>query len=407
MERQMLDLANATATTVTGAFKVDPFLGSNNGEVSRQWASRPRDQRYLNLTDLRERLVARREETDVTVLPARKLEFVAPEITTLADAQKFAVGLPGGGLVGPTHWSFSQLAGLADFSGRELRKLPSPLVADILTYQMRHARQIDELKLFSGAGELRAAVGPKYGWIPDADVVEAVQMIAGNGTGDQRWKIPGVMNWASSTYDPFAPVTYDSTTLYASDRDVFIFLVDDTHPLEIGKLKNGEPDLLFRGFYMTNSEVGAGALRLATFYLRGVCMNRNLWGVEQFEDIAIRHTSQAPSRFVEEARPALLSYGDASERKLLEGVAAAKAAVLAKDESEALSFLRERGFSARRARDIAVLTGEGQGEREEGDFPRTAWDFTQCITEYARTIPNNDERVLVEKVAGKILDKVA
>ena len=25
--------------------------------------------------------------------------------------------------------------------------------------------------------------------------------------------------------------------LYASDRDVFIFLVDDTHPIEIGKLK--------------------------------------------------------------------------------------------------------------------------------------------------------------------------
>ena len=40
----------------------------------------------------------------------------------------------------------------------------------------------------------------------------------------------------------------DTTTLYASDRDVFLFLVDDTHPIEAGRLPNGEPDLYFRGF---------------------------------------------------------------------------------------------------------------------------------------------------------------
>jgi hypothetical protein len=31
------------------------------------------------------------------------------------------------------------------------------------------------------------------------------------------------------THNPFVDVTKDTTTLYASDRDVFLFLVDDTN----------------------------------------------------------------------------------------------------------------------------------------------------------------------------------
>jgi hypothetical protein len=57
-----------------------------------------------------------------------------------------------------------------------------------------------------------------------------VQRIAGNGTGDTRWKVPGVLDWSTRIYNPHADVTKDTTTLYASDRDVFLFLVDDLNP---------------------------------------------------------------------------------------------------------------------------------------------------------------------------------
>src|SRR3546814_13777575 len=83
-----------------------------------------------------------------------------------------------------------------------------------------------------------------------------------------RWKVPGVLDWSNMHYNPYVDVSRDTTTLYASDRDVFLFLVDDTHPIEAGKLPNGEPDLYFRGFYSWNSEVGAKTLGMATFYLR-------------------------------------------------------------------------------------------------------------------------------------------
>ena len=88
--------------------------------------------------------------------------------------------------------------------------------------------------------------------------------IAGDGTGDTRWKVPGVLDWATMTHNPFVDITKDTTTLYASDRDVFLFLVDDTHPIEAGRLPNGDPDLYFRGFYCWNSEVGSKTLGIAS-----------------------------------------------------------------------------------------------------------------------------------------------
>jgi len=395
------------AAAVTGAYKVDPTLGRNDSTVSRQWISRPEDQRFLSLNDMRDKLRHRAENTNERIVKTKGIEFIAPEPETMADTNKLSIGLPGGDIVSPSHWSFGQLSTLANFSARELRKLPTQIGADVLNYMMRNQREVPELKTYDCMGTMRAAVGPKYGWIRDADVVEAVQMIAGNGTGDTRWKIPGVINWSTNMYDPFAPVTIDSTTLYASDRDVFIFLVDDTHPVEVGKLKDGSPDLMFRGFYVSNSEVGAGALKLSAFYLRAVCQNRNLWGVEHFNEMTIRHTSQAPARFIDEARPALQSFATGSDKRLIEGVQKAKTAIVAREEDEALAFLRNRGFSAKRAKTIMMHDAETGAQREKGDFPRTAWTMAQAITAEAREEKNSDTRIEMELIAGKILDKVA
>lgn len=91
---------------------------------------------------------------------------------------------------------------------------------------------------------------------------------------DTRWKVPGVLDWSTGVYNPDVEISRDTTTLYASDRDVFLFLVDDRNPIEAGKLADGSPDLYFRGFYCWNSEVGAKTLGMASFYLRAVAVSR-------------------------------------------------------------------------------------------------------------------------------------
>ncbi|WP_245423442.1 DUF932 domain-containing protein [Rhizobium subbaraonis] len=372
-------------------------------DLTRQWMARPADQRFLSLSSLKSSVLARAERSATLTIDTRKIDVIAPSApNTAAEMHDLWLGLPGGDQIAPSHWSFGQLCSLAKAPASHYRTLPSQITADALAYGLRYNRNADEVKLYSSDQSLLAATGPDYGRIFDHEVVDAVMQVAGDGIGDTRWKVPGVLDWGSMTYNPEHPISLDTTTLFASDRDVFIFLVDDRNPVEVGKLPSGDPDLMFRGFYITNSEVGSGSLRLAAFYLRAVCCNRIMWGVEGFEEITMRHSKHAPSRFMEQARPALKSFADGSARKLVEGVEKAKAAKIAADDDEALAFLSSRDFSRKRALEIMETV-----EREEGRKARTAWDFAQGISAFARNVANNDDRVQIEVEARRILDKVS
>jgi len=229
-----------------------------------------------------------------------------------------------------------------------------------------------------------------------------VQRIAGNGTGDTRWKVPGVLDWSTGVYNPRVDVTQDTTTLYASDRDVFLFLVDDLNPIEAGCLPDGSPDLYFRGFYCWNSEVGAKTLGMASFYLRAVCQNRNLWGVEDFEEISIRHSKYAANRFAHEAAPALTRFADSSPMPFVNGIRQARERIVARTDEDRSDFLRKRGFGkAETAKIIETVLAE------EGRSPESVFDFVQGITAVARGKSHQDARLDYEGRAKKLLDQAA
>lgn len=213
---------------------------------------------------------------------------------------------------------------------------------------------------------------------------------------------PGVLDWSTGIYNPHVDISRDTTTLYASDRDVFVFLVDDLNPIQAGRLPNGEPDLYFRGFYCWNSEVGARTLGIASFYLRAVCQNRNLWGVEDFEEITIRHSKYAASRFGLEAEPALIQFADSSPMPFVNGIKTARQRIVARDDEDRQGFLRKRGFSKSETTKIidTVLM-------EEGRPPESIFDFVQGITRIARDKPHQDVRLDMEGKAKKLLDFAA
>lgn len=390
------------------AFKVTNIGGGEHRmELSKQWASRPHDERFLSLSALEEFKLGQWRESAEAVCDTQSIRAVAPELESRDDMNRLTFDVDGRE-ASASNWAFQQICARAKAPGSYLRTLPTPLVADNLNWSLR--ANSDAVKVFerhNGSHELRAVTGPDYGRIPDHDVIRAVRNIAGNGTGDAPWKIPGTMDWRTMIYDPNTPITHDTTTLYASDRDLFMFLVDDRNPISVGKVKNRhtgamEDDLMFRGFYVTNSEVGASALKLAAFYLRSICCNRIMWGVEGFEEMTIRHTKLAPDRFMHQAEPALISYASGSVMKLIDGVEKAKAAKVADDDEAALDFLRARNFSREQAKKVVEAV-----EREEGVKARTIWDFAQGITAVARDVPNNDARVDLEMTARKLLDKVA
>ncbi|WP_189354525.1 DUF932 domain-containing protein, partial [Mesorhizobium sp. M2A.F.Ca.ET.039.01.1.1] len=282
--------------TTPNGYKVDVSRGQRIGRVSSEWFNRPDDDRYLSLTDLNSAVKRRSERSKTRIVESEAIRVEASR----DNPERLMLMLPDVHTpVAPTHWSFGQLASLVGAPATYLRQLPAALAGINLQYGLstHRAEQVKTLEIENGRLELRAVTGPDYGRIFDHELVDAVQKIAGNGTGDTRWKVPGVLDWSTSIYNPNVDISKDTTTLYASDRDIFVFLVDDLNPIEAGRLPNGEPDLYFRGFYAWNSEVGSKTLGIASFYLRAVCQNRNLWGVEDFQEITIRHSKYAASRF--------------------------------------------------------------------------------------------------------------
>jgi hypothetical protein len=381
-----------TQQPVTSGYRVDISRGQRIGRVSSEWFSRPDDERYLSLTALHEAVRRGKPRREGGGEPG--------------GCRAAGVDRAGNG-TNPCPRRIGASASCAAWSARQpltCASFPRPWRGSTLQHGLlnHRAELVKTLEAEDGRIELRAVTGPDYGRIWDHELVAAVQRIAGDGTGDTRWKVPGVLDWATMTHNPFVDVTAETTTLYSSDRDVFLFLVDDTHPIEAGRLADGSPDLYFRGFYAWNSEVGSKTLGIVSFYLRAVCQNRNLWGTENFEEITIRHSKFAAQRFAHEAAPALTSFANSSPAPFAAGIKAARERVVARTDEDRESFLRKRGFSKPETTKIieTVLN-------EEGRPPESIFDFVQGITALARSKAHQDTRLELEGKAKKLMDRAA
>lgn len=355
-------------------------------QASNQWASRPDDQRFLSLPEMLARMEYVRDHSNARVVSSRRigLEPVGDDhrglVAVVGDDQVYA----------PTHFSFGQLSQLAEAPAGYLRTLPSEIASDALNFGLRFKRQAADVGVLlytDGTTELRAATGPNYGRIWNADIVSSLIHHIGDGiTGD--WKVPG-------EFGKDVEVTKANTTLYASDRDMFVFLADEKRRIEMPNRRNGEAGSLARGFFCWNSEVGDKTFGIATFLFDYVCCNRIVWGAEGFKEIRIRHTSSAPDKWLEEVKPALLAYANSTENTVLDTVKAAQATKV--DELD--DFLSKR-FSLSKNRVAAI---KATHEFEEGRPMETLWDVATGITAYAKGVQYQDERVTLERMGGAAL----
>jgi hypothetical protein len=362
---------------------------TNLMRASEQWRSRPDDQRFLSLAELKAHVAQRKAESWTAAPRVESLRFnfdqQAPDAGLLVDVFDPTAGETRS--LAPTNWSFNQLAQYAGAPAAYLRKLPPVLAAMNAQWGIEHTPIRDDALLLAqsnGDNKLRAVTSTSYGRIWDSQVVDAVEKVNADG----RWQIP------ASSYSTQNPRR--ATTLYASDRDVFIFLVDPNNPVEV----NG--DTLFRGFMTWNSEVGSQVFGLTTFLYRYVCDNRIIWGATEVQELRIRHSRGAPERFAYEGEKFLKRYADESTVKLIEGVKAAQAAEipLKKDQSVE-NWLQARGFTKAQAK------GSYESAVAEEGKARSVWDIVNGITAYARSIPHANDRVDLETKAGELMSQVA
>lgn len=357
------------------------------GMASREWATRPDDQRFLTLLDLYEAVRLRRSESFTLVTPVNDMRVQASDRGMVVEAYDASHGERR--LLDPTHWAFGQLAMYAKAPASYLRTLPDQLAAINLQWGLEH-NPIREQSLILGQSNgdnmLRSMTSTSYGRIWDRQVVEAVMRV----NQDDIWKVP------AASYSASNPKR--ATTLYASDRDVFVFLVDPDHPVEV----NGET--LFRGFLTWNSEVGASVFGLSTFLYRYVCDNRIIWGATDVKELRIRHTGGAPERFAYEGATYLNRYANESVAGIVDVIKRADAYELPEAEKVGSGWdkwLQQRGFTATQSKNAVAAAKAEEGEA------RSLWDIINGITASARQVTHTDERVKLETAAGRLMETVA
>ena len=422
-------------------------------QASAQWASRPADERFVSLTALHEHALTIRRQSASKVVSSRALEC-----RPAGDNPRGGIEVFGANGVGyaPTHHAFAQLAARANAPAAYLRTLPAPIACDALNYGYKFGRQAEDVGVLiqrapipntlanahvstndmadslvytyaartlppgmrpglmgdaqdadvsamlrqpiadakatpaapvGSVNTMRAVTGPRYGRVWNHEITRQLTDRFGDGvSGD--WRVPG-------EFGKSVDVTRENTTLYASDRDMFVFLADEVNRVKITDRRNGESGSLARGFFVWNSEVGDKSLGVAMFLFDYACRNRIVWGARGFKEIKLRHTVSAPDRWLEEVAPVLNAYHDMAADPIETALKAAQAKRI--DDLDA--FLASRNMAANMAAKMSAAH-----MLEEGRPIETLWDATTALTAHAKTVAYQDERVALERMAGSFID---
>ena len=343
------------------------------------WRNRPADQRFFCLDSLH---TVCRDKAEASVSQT----FNATEVIAVNHEDR-DIRIETPKFTGRVNdWSFSQLAGLASVPGEYLKRICPELAVINLNYGLQYLRHVDNSLFYwwpngqPETPELRAVTGTGYGRYHDFRCVEDVQEIT-NG----EWTVP----W-DLTERPAA------TTLYTSDRDVWMFLVDQKHEIKVP----GQEKPAYRGFLVRNSEVGAGSWSLQSFLYNTVCDNRMVLGMTEIGSIKIRHSSSAPDRIRWEGKAMLRDFANASPAQIETRLKRAQEIRINRDENPN-EWIRKQGFTKAMSDRIFKRALDEQGKCE------TAWDAIQGLTAMARDVPNTDHRVRIETDAGLLFDRIS
>jgi hypothetical protein len=356
--------------------------------ANEQWRSRPQDERFTSLTDLQAQAQHVMDHSAARVVASKSL-------TADILNGKLVLRGPSGNAAVPTNWAFGQLAARAGASGavRYLRDLPNELVVDCLNYGLHVSQPVEDVGVLlyqnGGPAELHAVTGPNYGRIWNARLASALVEAFGDGrTG--TFRVPG-------EFGKQVEITKDNTTLYASDRDMVVFLADEDKSTEVPNRRDGKTGRISTGLAVGNSDVGGGSIWVAQFAFDHFCCNRIIWGLRNVEELRIRHTASAPHRFLAEVVPALQEIARSNVTLSEARIVAAQAAKIADLDA----FLKGRKFSGSQVSGIKAAYKTDESNELLDNC--SVWDAVVAATAYARGLQYQDARIEIERTAGKML----
>ncbi len=390
-------------------------------EASAQWASRPEDERYESLQAMLDatKRYAEGSRTSTVYLRDLRVEATGQDLALLGQTNVPAR---------LTHYAFGQLARTVGAPAAYLRSLPAALASTCLNEGLRaKARALSSTDKHSllchqnGSLVARALTTDSYDRVWNYEIASRIQRdLVPNG-----WQVPparpafaGQKGTRKATRADLLPNQADfglaikegddiaPAGLYASDHDMFAFLVNQVDPAWDGK------KFLHRGVFIQNSEVGDCSLKFTLFTYDNVCGNHIVWGAGEVTSIAIRHIKSDSAARGNTLRNALHKWHVASQKlptgsDLSGQIIKAKEYEIASTKDEVLdavfAFGKKRSLSRLNRPTLEAAYDLCERTPRYG-APTTVWGMVNGLTEYSQTSKYADERNDLDVQAGRLME---
>jgi hypothetical protein len=347
-----------------------------------EYFRRPDDERFASLDALHEHCSQEdRESEEIAMIPRGEVPIgVDGQHVTAGDARL-------------TPWAFGNVSNLAKLSGRELGKLcqwgrpdlAAEALSTGLSFNDPGKGVIPYIRHDGNGGAIvRSLNGERYSRILNSRLTGGLLRLAEKG-----WKVPPA--WGDKP-----------SGLYASDRDLFVYMIDDDSRsiVKDPEAMNRDPEDLGRGFFLWNSEVGAKSFGLCCFWFNWTCGNHLVMGARFVQEIRIRHVGRIQYKVQRaiETTVRLAQDRTLAERDLGRMRAAMSERLTAKDSDLPKVLQSRTGIGPK------LIEASIDKAWAEGSNPAFAWGAVQGMTAAAREMAHQDAAFELRRGAAKLLD---
>lgn len=370
---------------------------TNLTQAHRQWAERPADERFWTIDAMHKHCLSVDKSREVRMVDLKDLHF--EEMTTL--------NLP------MTNWAFQQLSRRLDLPAHLLCEMPEILASEVMNWKVK--KKAEELssnaRVSIANGSIESIMTDKYSYIPNHSVCDGLRVLEGLG-----WKTaparpsPGyagecrkatkqdlIKNTNVKIGDLIAPAG-----LYASDRDMFAFMVHEGDGID-----DGSGNELRRGVFVSNSEVGASAFKLTCFLYDRICGNHIVWGATDVVEARISHLGKSASTKIFGAlENNLESWTGQSAAPVTQKIRAARRTILGENPEEVYESLvkvRKTYVARHHIRRAWDLVEEFDKDRVD---VRSVWGMVTGYTRLSQELKNTDDRTYLEDTINRIMTLV-
>ncbi len=242
-------------------------------------------------------------------------------------------------------------------------------------------------------GSLRAFYSESYERIPDLLVAERINATAMHFGYEPAGKFAG-------KHVGMAPIRPDATGIYGSDRDIFLFILNDDRSFEF------EGDVYYHCAVVWNSEVTWKKLGWMMCLTRGVCGNHLIWDADEIlTSEAVHKQGHDPMGVLDDFDTLMAAYDERADMMIQHAKARLTAARFT-EFADTRELVEKRLAGYIQKKQVTEVMPFLDDPRAFPKAPESVFGVSQALTIYSQTVDQSSTRFDLDKVAGKIVADV-